>query len=190
MINYEKQYNNTTKTRYADDYVDYDPAMTVSQNAYAREDYMQRENTQTNTSTADFEQMINVASEQTVNRNDMDLYPSPTTMQFVGKDRKYIYEDLNDKEQSKVEEDEETAYKINTKGKVMIAVYALVVLTIFSLIIMNTRLIRNMNNSITEQEARIEILQEETQALQAEYDFVSSDEEIVRRAEEMGMIKG
>ena len=72
----------------------------------------------------------------------------------------------------------------------MIAVYALVVLTIFSLIIMNTRLIRNMNNSITEQEARIEILQEETQALQAEYDFVSSDEEIVRRAEEMGMIKG
>ena len=30
MINYEKQYNNKNNTCYADDYVDYDPAMTVS----------------------------------------------------------------------------------------------------------------------------------------------------------------
>jgi hypothetical protein len=79
MINYEKQYKQTSKTRYAEDYVDYDPAMTVSQNAYAREDYMQRETTQTKTSTADFEQMIDAASAQSVDLNARDLYPSPTT---------------------------------------------------------------------------------------------------------------
>ena len=189
MINYEKQYKQTSKTRYAEDYVDYDPAMTVSQNAYAREDYMQRETTQTKTSTADFEQMIDAASAQSVDLNARDLYPSPTTMQFVGKDRKYIYEDLNDNEVVAVEEEDQTSYKINTKGKVMIAVYALVVLTIFSLIIMNTRLIKNMNNSINEQEARIEILQQENQALYSEYEVVSSDEEVLRRAEAMGMVK-
>ena len=189
MINYEKQYKNTSKTRYADDYVDYDPAMTVSQNAYAREDYMQRD-TQTKTSTADFEQMIDDASNQSVASNNVDLYPSPTTMQFVGKDRKYIYEDLNDNESVEVQEDDQSSYRINTKGKVMIAVYALVVLTIFSLIIMNTRLIKNMNTSINEQEARIEILQQENTALQAEYEIVSSDEEVLRRAEAMGMVRG
>ncbi len=188
MINYDKQYNKTTNnTRYADDYVDYDPAMTVSRNAYTNEDYLQK-STQSRNSTADFQEMINEAATDTKNRNDIDLYPSPTTMQFVGKDRQYIYEDMNDKDET-IEEDDQASYKINTKGKVMIAVYALVVLTIFTLIIMNTKLIKNMNNSISEQEARIEILQQENEALQAEYEIVSSDEEVVRRAEQMGMIK-
>ncbi len=190
MINYEKQYKtNNNNTRYADDYVNYDPAMTVSKNAYAQDNYTQRD-TYTKTSTADFQAIINEASAETVTRNrDRDLYPTPTTMQFKGEERKYIYEDMNDEDNAVVEADDQAVYKINTKGKVMIAVYALVVLTIFTLIIMNTRLIKNMNESINEQEARIELLQQENQALQNEYEFVSSDEEIVRRAEQMGMIK-
>ena len=186
MINYEKQYNNKNNTCYADDYVDYDPAMTVSKNTYVDEDYLQ---TETKTSTADFEEMISTASAGATG-TQTDLYPSPTTMQFVGnKDRRYIYEDFSDVEAS-VDEEDESAYKINTKGKVMIAVYALVVLTIFALIIMNTRLIKNMNESISEQEMRIETLMEENQALQAQYDFVSSDEEVLRKAAEMGMVRG
>ena len=116
-----------------------------------------------------------------------DLFPTTTTMQFGGKDRSYIYEDLNERE-SVAEDEEEASYKINTKGKIMIAVYALVVLTIFTLIIMNTRLIKNMNASISEQEARIEALMEENQELMNEYEFVQSDEEVIRRAEEMGMV--
>jgi cell division protein FtsL len=71
----------------------------------------------------------------------------------------------------------------------MIAVYALVVLTIFALIIMNTRLIKNMNESINEQEMRIETLMQEQKALQAQYEFVSSDEEVLRKAGEMGMVR-
>ena len=185
MINYEKQYKNNT--RYADDYVDYDPAMTVSQNAYTKEDL--DEGVKTGASTADFEEMISDSADSAMN-GKTDLYPSSTTMQFYGKkDRRYTYEDFSDNE-SVVEEEEESAYRINTKGKIMIAVYALVVLTIFSLIIMNTRLIKNMNTSINEQEARIEILQEENRSLQAKYEVVSSDEEVLTYADVMGMIKG
>ena len=54
---------------------------------------------------------------------------------------------------------------------------------------MNTRLIKNMNESISEQEMRIENLIEENQALQAQYEFVSSDEEVLRKAVEMGMVR-
>ncbi len=184
MINYEK--NHKTTTGYADDYVDYDPAMTVSKNAYTNEDY--DTDVKTKTSTADFEEMI-TNSADSVYSGETDLYPSSTTMQFSSKkDRRYVYEDFNDNEVS-VEEEDESAYKINTKGKIMIAVYALVVLTIFSLIIMNTRLIKNMSTSINEQEARIEALQEENQTLRAEFEKVSADETIVRYADSMGMIK-
>ena len=187
MINYEKDYNKKNNTSYADDYVDYDPAMTVSKNTYVNEDY-HHNNTQTEASTADFQDMITSASANS-NINQIDLYPSTTTMQFAEKkDRRHVYEDFSDMDLS-VDEEDESSYKINTKGKVMIAVYALVVLTIFALIIMNTRLIKNMNESISEQEMRIENLIEENQALQAQYEFVSSDEEVLRKAVEMGMVR-
>ena len=80
MINYEKQYKNNT--RYADDYVDYDPAMTVSQNAYTKEDL--DEGVKTGTSTADFEEMISDSADSAMN-GKTDLYPSSTTLQFYGK---------------------------------------------------------------------------------------------------------
>jgi DNA repair exonuclease SbcCD ATPase subunit len=54
---------------------------------------------------------------------------------------------------------------------------------------MNTRLIKNMNESINEQEMRIEALMQEQEALQAQYEFVSSDEEVLRKAAEMGMVR-
>ena len=187
MINYEKDYNKkNNNTSYADDYVDYDPAMTVSKNTYTNEDY--HNNTQTEASTAEFDNIIASASANST-INQIDLYPSTTTMQFAEKkDRRHVYEDFSDMDLS-VDEEDESSYKINTKGKVMIAVYALVVLTIFALIIMNTRLIKNMNESISEQEMRIENLIEENQALQAQYEFVSSDEEVLRKAVEMGMVR-
>ncbi|MBQ7408071.1 MAG: hypothetical protein IJW13_02210 [Clostridia bacterium] len=183
MINNEKQYKRSN-TRYQEDFIDYEPGMTASRNAYVEDDYgiPVRENTRN--SAADFEQMIDQGP---VRHYDDDLFPTTTTMQFGGKDRSYIYEDLNERE-SVAEDEEEASYKINTKGKIMIAVYALVVLTIFTLIIMNTRLIKNMNASISEQEARIEALMEENQELMNEYEFVQSDEEVIRRAEEMGMV--
>ena len=179
MISNEKQYKRTGNTKYAEDFVDYNPEMKASRNAYT-EELQLRAQSDVKDKTADFDQMIDSAT-KTMESNDLDLIPTPTTMQFVGKDRSYIYEDLNEKD-TVDEEDDQAVYKINTKGKIMIAVYALVVLTIFALIIMNT--------SINEQEARIEMLQAENQELNDVYNFVSSDEEIIRKATEMGMIAG
>ena len=109
-------------------------------------------------------------------------------MQFVGKDRNYVYEDMNDRTDT---EKENALYKegMSSKSKIMIAVYAIVVLTIFTLIIMNTRLLKTMNNNISEQEARIATLTEENAALNSRYEQVSSDEEVIRRAIDMGMVK-
>ena len=47
-----------------------------------------------------------------------------------------------------------------------------------------------MDNNINEQEAKIQALMEENTQLYNQYEFVSSDEEVVRRATEMGMIEG
>ena len=115
-----------------------------------------------------------------------DLVPSGTTMQFVGKDRKYVYEDMNDLD----EKNDNIVGKegLSGKSKIMIAVYTIVVLTIFTLIIMNTRLLKTMDTSINEQEARITELVQENNALTERYEFVSSDEEVIRRAQDMGMV--
>ena len=192
MINNERQYNNqnSANVRYKNDYVGIDTENKVAQNAYAYEDenLQTRNNSQTSTATG-FDALIeeqNTTAGTAFNR-DSDLLPSPTTLQFIGKERSYVYQDLNNRQKH---EEDDVNYKINTKSKVMIAVYALVVLTIVTLIILNTRLLKTMDTSINEQEARIEALQQENTNLYSQYQVLSSDEEISRRAEEMGMTKG
>ena len=95
------------------------------------------------------------------------------------------YEDFR----SDYEVESDKRYRINTKGKVLIAVYAIVVAAIFALIILNTRLLKNMNNAISSQQSRLESLKQETEQLREELSSVSDDEEIERKAFEMGMIK-
>lgn len=126
---------------------------------------------------------------RTVRTDNIDLIPSPTTMQFVGKERSYLYEDFNNRE-NHIEDDDNVSYRINTKSKIMIAVYALVVLTIFTLIVLNTRLLKTMDDNINEQEATIQTLTEENIQLHNQFEFVSSNEEVLRRAAEMGMVEG
>ena len=113
-----------------------------------------------------------------------DLKPSSTTMQFSMKESTDIYEEIRPKN------DEEKDYKINTKGKVLIAVYAIVVLTVFSLILLNSRMLRNLDRSIESYASRVETLTEEYAEAKGELDFVSSDETILSKAEEMGMTQG
>ncbi len=123
-----------------------------------------------------------------------DTMPSATTMAYRSHSQikgnlsienpshLYEYESLRAREEDK-------QYKINSKGKVLMAVYAIVVLTIFALIVLNTRLLRNMNNDVAMMENRIQALQTQQQELQDELSFVSSDAEIERKAIEMGMSK-
>lgn len=186
MINNDRQYSRNNA--YAEDTVDYEPEMTSRRNINARQqrtDFAANPNVREKNDTAGFEKLITGKNQ---NAFEDDLVPSGTTMQFAGKDRNYVYEDMNDRTDT---EKENALYKegMSSKSKIMIAVYAIVVLTIFTLIIMNTRLLKTMNNNISEQEARIATLTEENAALNSRYEQVSSDEEVIRRAIDMGMVK-
>lgn len=186
MINNDVKYKNAERTIY-DEPEMLDNEMDSARNAYKQEDIFVRHNERADAaraSTAGLEQILKSPAKEETN----DIYPSETTMQFDEWGRKFIYEDFH-AEKDEVAQEENSDYRVNTKGKILITVYALVVLTIFTLIILNTRLLKNMNESLSQQEARVAVMQEQTAQLQAEYEFVSSDEEVIRRAEEMGMVK-
>ncbi len=116
-----------------------------------------------------------------------DSYPSQTTMQFSDKElRANPFEDFRPKNEDAIDKQ----YKINTKGKVLIAVYALVVATVFALIILNTRLLKTMNASYVEKQQQVELLQEEVTSLNARLEYVSSDAVIEdKAANQLGMVK-
>lgn len=116
---------------------------------------------------------------------DEDLIPSSTTMQFESDEDNDIYEEVRPKNET----DLQKKYKINTKGKVLIAVYALVIATILSLIVINSRMLKSLDNSISGYAGKITELTEQYTNVNAELDYVKSDEVIIEKAEAMGMVK-
>ena len=116
---------------------------------------------------------------------DEDLIPSSTTMQFESDEDNDIYEEVRPKNET----DLQKKYKINTKGKVLIAVYALVIATILSLIVINSKMLRSLDNSISGYAGKITELTEQYTNVNAEPDYVKSDEVIIEKAEAMGMVK-
>lgn len=178
--------NNEKRNSKFDEYAEYESEMTSERNARVRVDSDEIRESRPNRqfgSSAEYEKYIGKKPERKMSD---DLIPSGTTMQFVGKDRKYVYEDMNDLDEKNTGVVAKEG--LSGKNKIMIAVYAIVVLTIFTLIIMNTRLLKTMDTSISEQEARISELINENNALAERYSFVSSDEEVIRRAESFGMV--
>ena len=71
----------------------------------------------------------------------------------------------------------------------LIAVYAVVVLTIFSLIILNSKMLKNLDNTIDNYSSQVEVLSKEYTEVLDELGHTMSDEEIIRKATEMGMEK-
>ncbi|MBR2384999.1 MAG: hypothetical protein IKA99_05295 [Clostridia bacterium] len=113
-----------------------------------------------------------------------DIMPSSTTMQF-DKENAEVYEDLKLKNKNKVEKN----YKINSKAKLLVAVYSLVVATILSLIVINSRMLKNLDNSIDNYSSQVTTLNQEYSAVMDELGNVMSDETIIEKAVEMGMEK-
>jgi len=112
-----------------------------------------------------------------------DLKPTVDTMKYASKSD--IYENVSEKDQT----DNKNSYSINTKGKILIAVYALVVITVFALIMLNSRMLKNMDSSIDGYNAKINGLTEQVETLNEELNYVKSDEVIISKAEDMGMVK-
>lgn len=127
-----------------------------------------------------------VSVKSPVKESDENLLPSSTTMQFESYEDNDIYEEVRPKNET----DLQKKYKINTKGKVLIAVYALVVATILSLIVINSRMLKSLDNSISGYASKITELTEQYSKVNEELDYVKSDEVIAEKAEAFGMVKG
>ena len=113
-----------------------------------------------------------------------DLKPSSTTMQFTETDMDTLYQDLQQEEESK-------GYYLNAKGKLMIALYALVVVAIMALIIINTSVLSALNLSFREKSENLAALQSRYEEMNRKLDEISSDEHVIEIAEdEYNMIKG
>ena len=113
-----------------------------------------------------------------------DLKPSSTTMQFTETDMATLYQALQQEEESK-------GYYLNAKGKLMIALYALVVVAIMALIIINTSVLSALNLSFREKSENLAALQSRYEEMNRELDEISSDEHVIEIAEdEYNMIKG
>ncbi len=119
-------------------------------------------------------------------RSDDDIRPTSTTMQFGDGDVSNVY---NDMERSK--EQEKTSYKLNGKGKFVVALYALTVMVILALIVLNTGVLASLKRT---NEARVETLNSriaEYNALTERIDAISADDYVVSVAQnEYGMVKG
>ena len=112
-----------------------------------------------------------------------DACPSVTTMQFKEMAAN-PYEDYR----GDAEERTDARFHINTKTKIIAAVYALVVMTVLVLIILNTRLLKDMNSQITSQENEISALMAENETFRATLQDAMNAETIDYKAMEMGMV--
>lgn len=116
---------------------------------------------------------------------DEDLRPSATTMQFESAEENDLYEDLDYKRESKAEEN----FRISSKGKMLIAIYSAVVILILSLIIINARMLKSLDGSLSTRNQRVNELQKTYERVNGEYSDAMSDEAIDAWAKEHGMQK-
>ena len=110
------------------------------------------------------------------------LRPSSTTMQFGTSEENDVYEDVAYDRQSEKEE-----FKLSNKGKILIAVYSLVVAIILSLIVINSRMLKSLDKSISSNVTEIESLTAQLTKVTEECNRIMSEEEVAKWAAENGM---
>ena len=107
-----------------------------------------------------------------------ELAPTATTTQY-----KY---DLYKDEQKK-----EEGISLTSKGKLMIAIYAIVAVVILALIIVNTAVLGSLEETVSAKEAELAEAIQISEELEEEISYYTSEETIISRAEtELGMILG
>ena len=113
---------------------------------------------------------------------DEDIRPTSTTMQF-GDDADV---DIRNEVQS-TKTEEKQSVKLSFKGKLIIALYSVVVTLIFALVVVNTTLLGRVRNDIAMKQAQLSQIQTEYQASEERLEELF--EQVPEKAEEMGMIK-
>ena len=113
-----------------------------------------------------------------------DATPSSTTMQFEKLSKAEIQQDYRE------ESNYSTQTKVRLSAKVAVIAMALIVALLSLLLVLNTSLLKNLNGVIGGKTYEIQLLQEEYNSLQKELNEISSDEVIIDKAEDIGMVKG
>ena len=152
-----------------------------SDTASAVEEYFRRGETAQRTSAPEIRESVAAPRVE----ESEDLRPSSTTMQFESAENNDIYEDLNYKRESKAEEN----FRISSKGKMLIAIYSAVVILILSLIIINARMLKSLDGSLSTRNERVDELQKTYERVSDDYSDAMSDEAIDAWAKEHGMQK-
>lgn len=108
-----------------------------------------------------------------------DLMPTSTTIQYRS--------DLFENEKPTAVE-EKKGYSLTAKGKLLMAVYALVVAVILALIIINTSVLKTLDSEVDAQEARLSEVASMSAQLDERIEEYTSDEYIINWAEENGFV--
>ncbi len=114
---------------------------------------------------------------------NQDLRPTSTTMQFQGLNKSEIYKD--------VRENTTTTYETSTttskQSKLVIAFMSVAIVLLSFLIVFNTILLKNMNNTIQSKQAEVQRLLTQNEQAQSRLNDVSSDQAIIDAAKQLGM---
>lgn len=118
-----------------------------------------------------------------INGYNYDASPSSTTMQFENMPKAEIYQDY------RVDTGYATTTKVRTSAKVAVVILSLIIVMLSALVVFNTSLLKNMNNSIDGKLSELQALEEEYTLLQGELNDVSNDQVIIDKAQnDYGMI--
>lgn len=113
---------------------------------------------------------------------DEDIRPTSTTMQF-GDDA-----DVDIRNEAKnVGVEAKSSYKLSFKGKLVIALYSVVVALVFALIILNTTVLSNIRGSVSQ--SRVELANVMSEYRLSEETLLELENSVPEKAEELGMIK-
>ena len=123
------------------------------------------------------------AAEAYAEEENEDLAPTATTIQYRTEQR------ARDDKRTVVEE--KRGHAMTMQGKLLMAVYAVVVVVILALIIINTSVLRTIDASIADRRADLAAATAYAEELQEDIDYLTDSETIINRAEEeLGMVRG
>ena len=109
-----------------------------------------------------------------------DLMPTATTIQY----KSGLFEG-----EKPATVAEKKGVSITAKGKLLMAIYALVVVVILALIIVNTSVLRTLDSDVAEQEARLTQVMSRHAEVEAHIAEITSDEYIIDWAEANGFVR-
>ena len=111
-----------------------------------------------------------------------DLTPTATTIQY----RTDLYRD----EQRDVTE-EKKGHALTAKGKLLMAVYAVVVVVVLALIIINTSVLNTLDSAVAAREQQLNAMVSQAQELDDRIGYLTDPDTIIQRAQdELGMTFG